>query len=196
MGYIAVGSIDRELTMKQITCAYLLFCGVMAAVTASSLFAQGPSPGLAKELVAPWERAANDIIDVAEAMPEERYDFKATPDVRTFGDQLVHVAGVVQRFIDTAKGTKRESGDAHKTMPKAEVVNLLKGTFQEAQGMFASLTDAQLLEPVKYPFGDRMVTRYGFWMGPLYQVANHHGQLIVYLRLSGIVPPATARRAR
>jgi uncharacterized damage-inducible protein DinB len=182
--------------MKNVTCASLLFCGIMAAVTASSLFAQGSSTGLAKELMAPWERATADIIDIAEAMPPERYDFKPTPDIRTFGDQLVHVAGVVQRFIDAAKGTKREAGDAHKTMPKAEVVTLLKSTFQEAQGMFASLTDAQLLEPVKYPIGDRMVTRYGFWMGPLYQLANHHGQLIVYLRLSGIVPPATARRAR
>ena len=125
LGHIAVESIDRGLTMKQITCAYLLFCGVMAAITASSLFAQGTSPGLAKELVAPWERAAADIIDVAEAMPEERYDFKPTPDMRTFGDQLAHVAGVVQRFIDTAKGTKRESSHAQTTIRKAEVVNIL-----------------------------------------------------------------------
>ena len=191
-----MGCIRRESTMKNVTCARIFFCGIMAAVAASSLFAQGTSPGMAKELVAAWERAAGDIIDVAEAMPEERYDFRPTPEVRTFGDQLVHVAGVVQRFIDTAKGTKREAGDAHKTMTKVEVVRLLKETFQEGQGMIVSLSDAQLLEPVKFPFGDRMVTRYGFWTGPLYQVANHHGQLVIYLRLNGIVPPATARRSR
>jgi hypothetical protein len=81
-------------------------------------------------------------------------------------------------------------------MPKAEVVGLLKQTFQNGREIFASLTDAQMLEPVKFPFGDRMVTRYGFWVGPIYQVANHYGQLIVYLRLNDIVPPATARRAR
>jgi uncharacterized damage-inducible protein DinB len=182
--------------MKNVTCAQMFFCVVMVAVAASPLLAQSTSPGMAKEILAAWERAAADITDVAEAMPEERYDFKPTPDIRTFSDQLVHVAGVVQRFIDTAKGTKRESGDAHKTMPKAEVVRLLKETFQEGKEMIGSLTDAQLLEQVKFPFGDRMVTRYGFWMGPLYQVANHYGQLIVYLRLNDIVPPATARRAR
>jgi uncharacterized damage-inducible protein DinB len=151
---------------------------------------------MAKELVATWERAAADIIDVAEAMPEERYDFKPTPDMRTFGDQLVHVAGIVQRFIDTAKGTKSESDHPHKTMTKAEIVGLVKQTIQAGQETIGSLTDAQMVEQVKFPFGDRMVTRYGFWMGPLYQLANHYGQLVVYLRLNGIVPPATARRSR
>jgi uncharacterized damage-inducible protein DinB len=182
--------------MKTVTYACLLFCGVVAAVAGSSLFAQTTSPGLAKELVATWDRATTDIIDVAEAMPEDRYDFKPTPEVQTFGDQLVHVAGVVQRFIDTAKGVKSEAGQPHKTMTKAEVVGLLKQTFQAGKENFVSLTDAQLLEPVKFPFGDRMVTRYGFWMGPIYQLANHYGQLVVYLRLNNIVPPATARRAR
>jgi uncharacterized damage-inducible protein DinB len=182
--------------MKHVTCARLFFCGVLAAVAVSSLFAQGTSPTMTKDLAATWERAAADIIDVAEAMPEERYEFKPTAEVRTFSDQLVHVAGIVQRFIDTAKGVKSESAHAHTTMTKAEVVALLKQTFQAGQEMIVSLTDTQLSEPVKFPFGDRMVTRSGFWMGPLYQVANHHGQLVVYLRLSGIVPPATARRSR
>jgi hypothetical protein len=79
-------------------------------------------------------------------------------------------------------------------MTKAEVVGLLKQTFQTAEQMLGSLTDAQLLEPVKFPFGDRTVSRFTFWQGPLYQVRNHYGQLVVYLRMNGIVPPATARR--
>ncbi len=180
--------------MKSVTCARWLFCGVMAAVAASTVFAQSPSPSLVKDLVAGWQRAATDIIDVAEAMPEERYDFKPVPEISTFRDQLVHVAGIAQRFIDSAKGTKSESGQAHKTMTKAEVIGLLKQTLQTGQEMIGSMTDAQLAEQVKYPIGDRMVTRLGFWLGPLYQVRNHHGQLVVYLRLNGIVPPTTARR--
>ncbi len=179
--------------MKKVTYAGLLFCGVMAAVAASSLFAQGTSPSIAKEFAATWQRAATDIIDVAEAMPEEKYDFKATPEISTFRDQLVHVAGIMQRFMDTAKGTKTEA-QPHKTMTKAEVIGLLKQKFQGGKEMIESLTDAQLLEQVKFPVGDRMVTRFTFWMGPLYQVRDHHGQLVVYLRMNGIVPPTTARR--
>jgi uncharacterized damage-inducible protein DinB len=180
--------------MKTVTFFCLLFCGV-AAVAAPPLFAQGASPSLVKELVATWQRAATDIIDVAEAMPAEKYDYKPMPEVATFRDQLVHVTGVTQRFIDTAQGTK-SAAPAHKTMPKAEVIALLKQTLQTGQEMLGSLSDAQLLEQVKFPFGDRMVTRFTFWQGPLYQVRNHHGQLVVYLRLNGIVPPTTARRAR
>jgi hypothetical protein len=47
---------------------------------------------------------------------------------------------------------------------------------------------------VKVPFGDRTVTRGTFWQGPLFQIRNHYGQLVVYLRMNGIVPPASVRR--
>lgn len=182
--------------MKNVVYACLLFIGAMAtaAVAPSSALAQAAPPTIVKELVATWQRAAADLIDVAEAMPEEKYGYKPTPEISTFRDQLVHVAGIAQRFIDSAKGTKSESGQPHKAMTKAEVIGLLKQTFQTGQEMLGSLTDAQLLEQVKFPFGDRMVTRFTFWQGPLYQVRNHYGQLVVYLRLNGIVPPATARR--
>src|SRR5207249_2851764 len=119
--------------------------------------------------------------------------YKPTPEIATFRDQLIHVAGVTQRFIDTSKGVKTEAGHA-KATTKADVIALLKQTFQTAQETLGSLNDAQLLEQVKFPFGDRMVTRFTFWQGPLYQVRNHHGQLVVYLRMNGIVPPTTARR--
>lgn len=185
--------------MKNVICACLVFCGALATVAAaaSPVFAQGPSPSVVKELVGTWQRAATDIIDVAEAMPEEKYAYKpmpeirTTPEIRTFREQLVHVAGSAQRFIDTAKGTK---SDAPKAMTKAEVIALLKQTLQTGQEMLGAMTDAQLLEQVKFPVGDRMVTRFTFWQTLLYQVRNHHGQLVVYLRMNGIVPPTTARR--
>ena len=181
--------------MKSVTYACRLFFGVVAAVAvaASSVSAQSTSPSLVKELVATWQRAATDIIDVAEAMPEEKYAYKPTPEISTFRDQLVHVAGIAQRFIDTAKGTKSEE-HPHKAMTKAEVIALLKQTLQTGQEMLGSLTDAQLLEQVQFPFGNRMVTRFTIWLGPIYQFRNHHGQLVVYLRMNGIVPPTTARR--
>ena len=182
--------------MKNVIYACLLFCGALATVAATtpSVLAQGTSPSLVKELAATWQRAATDLLDVAEAMPEAKYAYKPTPEMSTFRDQLVHVTGIAQRFIDTAKGTKSEAGHPHAAMSKAEVITLLKQTLQTGQESLASLTDAQLLERVKFPFGDRIVTRFAFWLGPLYQFRNHHGQLVVYLRLNGIVPPTTARR--
>jgi uncharacterized damage-inducible protein DinB len=179
--------------MKVLTCAYVAFLVVVAAVVPSSLWAQAPAPSLAKEIAASFQRASTDILDVAEAMPAEKYGYKPTPEISSFGEQLVHVAGITQRFIDTAKGTKTEAPH-HAATTKPEIMELLKKTFQNAQDMINPLTDAQLLEPMRFPFGDRTVTRATFWQGPLYQIRNHHGQLVVYLRMNGIVPPTTARR--
>ena len=179
--------------MKVLTCAYVAFLVVVAAVVPSSLWAQAPAPSLAKEIAASFQRASTDILDVAEAMPAEKYGYKPTPEISSFGEQLVHVAGITQRFIDSAKGTKTEAPH-HAATTKPEIMELLKKTFQNAQDMINPLTDAQLLEPMKFPFGDRTVTRATFWQGPLYQIRNHHGQLVVYLRMNGIVPPTTARR--
>ncbi len=179
--------------MKTLTYTCVAFFAVVAAAVPSLLTAQTPAPSLAKELAATFQRAATEILDVAEVMPADKYGFKATPEMSSFGDQLVHVAGITQRFIDAAKGTKADAAH-HGAMAKPEVIDLLKKTFQSAQDTISPLTDAQLLEPVKFPFGDRTVTRATFWQGPLYQIRNHHGQLVVYLRMNGIVPPTTARR--
>jgi uncharacterized damage-inducible protein DinB len=179
--------------MKDIGRVFLAFSVLAAAVAPSPTSAQTAPSGIVKELVATWQRAATDIIDVAEAMPEQKYDYKPTGEIATFRDQLVHVAGVAQRFVDSARGTKTAE-HPHTAMPKPEVIALLKQTFQAGQETIGSLSDAQLLDQVKFPFGDRMVTRFTFWMGPLYQIRNHHGQLVVYLRMNGIVPPTTARR--
>jgi uncharacterized damage-inducible protein DinB len=182
--------------MNKLTYACSLCCIVIAAMAASPLWAQSSAPRLAQELVATWERTASNMIDVAEVMPEEKYDFKPTPEVRTFREQLVHVAGTVQRFIDTANGTKTEPGAAQEKMTKADIVQLLTQRYQAGKALIGELSDAQMVESVKFPFGDRMVSRYGFWMGPLLDGFDHYGQLVIYLRLNGIVPPATARRAR
>jgi uncharacterized damage-inducible protein DinB len=179
--------------MKILTYACVAFLVVVAAVVPSSLWAQAPAPSLAKEIAASFQRASTEILDVAEAMPAEKYGYKPTPEISSFGEQLVHVAGITQRFVDTAKGTKTEAPH-HAATTKPEIMELLKKTFQNAQDAINPLTDAQLMEPVKFPFGDRTVTRATFWQGPLYQIRNHHGQLVVYLRMNGIVPPTTARR--
>lgn len=166
----------------------------IAAAVPSLSWAQTPAPSITKEMVGLYQRASNEILDIAEAMPAEKYSYKPTAEMSTFGDQLVHVAGIVQRFVDNSKGVKTEAAAHHGAMAKPDVIALLKKSFQNGQDSIAQLSDSQLLEQVKFPFGDRMVSRFIYWQGPLYQIRNHHGQLVVYLRMNGIVPPTTARR--
>jgi uncharacterized damage-inducible protein DinB len=189
----AGSTLREETNMKRVIGACVLVGCLAVVLAASPVFAQTPPPTIVKELVATWQRAGTDIIDIAEAMPEDKYGYKPTAEMSTFRDQLMHVTGIAQRFIDSAKGVK-SAEHAHKDMSKAEVISQLKQTLQAGQETLGSLTDAQLLEQVKFPFGDRMVTRFAYWLGPIYQFRNHHGQLVVYLRLNGIVPPTTARR--
>src|SRR5437899_6620489 len=113
--------------MKTLTYACVIFFAVVAAAVPSLLSAQTPAPSLAKELAASFQRAATEILDVAEVMPAEKYGYKPTPEVSSFGDQLVHVAGITQRFIDTAKGTKTEAAHPGQ-MAKPDVIGLPKQT--------------------------------------------------------------------
>jgi uncharacterized damage-inducible protein DinB len=181
--------------MRRITYACLLLCA-MTVVGAAPAVAQTASTTVVKEMVGVLQRSVTDILDIAEAMPEGKYDFKPTPEVHTFREQLVHLAGIAERFTDAASGTKSAVHDHGKSMTKAEVIALVKAKFQAAEGVLAATSDAQLLEQVKFPIGDRMVSRFVFWTAPILQVRNHYGQLVVYLRLNGIVPPTTARRGR
>jgi len=176
--------------MKAWTCVFPV---LLALVGPSVVSAQTPAPSLSKELVATYQRAAKEMLDMAEAMPAEKYSYKPAPEISTFGDQLVHLSAIMQLFVNSAKGTKTEEHQ-HGTMTKPETIALLKKSFQSVEDMITPLSDAQLLEPVKFPIGDRTVTRATFWQAPMYQIRNHYGQLVVYLRMNGIVPPASVRR--
>jgi uncharacterized damage-inducible protein DinB len=188
----AVDDTRQEATMKSLTYACVVFLALVGAAAPSLVWAQTPAPSLSKETVASFQRATNELLGVAEAMPADKYGFKPAAEIGSFGDQLMHVTAIVQRFVDVSKGTKTEAAH-HGAMTKPEIMALMKKTFQSAEEVMAALSDAQMLEPVKFPFGDRTVTRATFWQGPLYQLRNHYGQLVVYLRMNGIVPPASRR---
>lgn len=165
------------------------------ALNASAQMAAPAAPGLAKELLNTWNRASRDIIDVAEAMPAEKYSFKPTPEVRTFAEQLLHIAGSNYLYVDSAKGQKTGPEDlsSEKYKTKADIVKVLRESFDAGTAAISPQTDAQMSEPVKSPYGTAMISRYGFWSSQIRHGAEHYGQLVVYLRLNGIVPPATAR---
>src|SRR5437660_10051758 len=103
--------------MKTLTYACVMFFAVVAAAVPTLLSAQTPAPSLAKELAASFQRAATEILDVAEVMRAEKYRYKPTPDISSFRDQLVHAAGIAQRFIGPLKGRQPDPGPPG-TMPK------------------------------------------------------------------------------
>ena len=134
----------REAIMRALLHACVAVLAIAAAMPSLS-WAQTPAPSITKEMAAGFQRASNDILDVAEAMPAEKYGYKPAAEMSTFSDQLVHVAGIVQRFVDTSKGMKTEAAH-HGAMGKPEVIVLDEPTAGLDPAASATLKDKILAE--------------------------------------------------
>jgi len=150
-----------------------------------------PAASAADDLLAAWNREAKKLVDMAEDFPEDKYNYKPTPEVRSFAEQLTHVAEANVRFASLARGQAPGAPEHHDAAPKtkAEIVALLKKSFEDAAAAIQSAGEAGLSGPIKLP--TRTVSGYGLWMAGIVNAAEHYGNLVVYYRLSGLVPPTT-----
>lgn len=129
-------------------------------------------------------------IAAAEKMPEENYSFKPTPDVRSFGQLVGHVADASFNFCSQAQGVANPSKDNEKTKTaKAALVAAIKDGVAFCNKAFDSMTDAK---------GSEMVKLMNFQMARLTLFSlntahtdEHYGNMVTYLRLKGIVPPTS-----
>jgi uncharacterized damage-inducible protein DinB len=141
-----------------------------------------------------------EMVPAAEAMPDEKYDFAPTngefKGVRTFAQQIKHVAAtnyMIGAAILNEKpplDTNGEKGpDSLKS--KADIVKFLKDSFAYAHKATASVSDANGLEPIPNPFAKSKTTRVGLATVFAWHSFDHYGQIVEYLRMNGIVPPAS-----
>jgi uncharacterized damage-inducible protein DinB len=125
------------------------------------------------------------ILKSAEAMPESKYSYRPTPEVRSFAEILNHVADISYFLCSNARGEAPPPPAAARSS-KAEIIASLKGSFAYCDGAFSGFTDAHLNDPADF-FGHRTNK-----MFLLTQVGNHdalhYGNLVTYLRLNGVVP--------
>jgi len=181
--------------MKRTLTGLLLVGAIL--LTASPIFAQEPtaSPGAAKELLAAWNREGGKLVAMAEDFPEDKYDFKPTPDVRSFGEHLLHVAEFIRRVNAAARGetAAREELTREKYKTRAAVAAVVKQAFADGAALIEQTGTDGLTKEVKHPFANRKVTLQGLWTGALVAAGEHYGSLVVYYRLNGIVPPASRR---
>jgi uncharacterized damage-inducible protein DinB len=136
----------------------------------------------------------------AEAMPEDKYGFAPTggefKGVRNFGEQIKHVAAVNYIFGAAILSEKvpvdvgGESGPAA-LKTKAEILTYLKDSFAYVHKALATINEANLVEPLRSPFGEGTVTRLGIATSVSAHAYDHYGQMVVYLRMNGIIPPAS-----
>ena len=130
------------------------------------------------------------VVRAAEKMPEENYAFKPTPEVRSFGQLVGHVADANFMFCAQAAGLPSPTSSIEKTKTtKADLVEALKGAVASCGKAFDALTDAS---------GSALVPFHGFQLAKLTLLSlntahtdEHYGNMVTYMRLKGIVPPTS-----
>ena len=141
-----------------------------------------------------------EFIPAAEAMPEDKFGFAPTngefKGVRTFAQQIKHVAAVNYEIAAAILEQKppvdinEESGPASITS-KADILKYLKDSFAYVHKAMATINEKNVVETVKSPFGEGAVSRLGLATSIAWHGYDHYGQMVVYLRMNGIVPPAS-----
>lgn len=145
----------------------------------------------AKELQQAYNGIKNNLTRAAEKMPADAYDFKASPDIRTFGALIGHIADSQMRTCSTLNG-EMQQGKASSLTVKADLVAALKASFEVCDKAYGNLTDANATEMIKGPRGER--SRIGVLVGNVVHDNEEYGYLAVYMRLKGVVPPSSDRR--
>jgi len=141
-----------------------------------------------------------EFVGAAEAMPEDKYNYAPTQGefkgVRTFAQQVRHVAAVNYLVFASMTGEKPPADVGGENGPetlksKADILKYLKDSFAYGHKAIATITPANLVEPVKAPFGEGQATRLGLATLIIGHCFDHYGQMVEYLRSNGIVPPAS-----
>ena len=133
----------------------------------------------------------NNLTKMAEKMPEEHYAFQPTPEIRTFGQLVAHVADSQTRTCAAVKGEQKQATAGSKTS-KADLVAALKESFADCDSAFDGLTDATAVEMIRSPRGQR--SKLGALVGTTTHDNEEYGYMAVYLRLKGVVPPSSEGR--
>jgi uncharacterized damage-inducible protein DinB len=125
------------------------------------------------------------ILKAAEMMPEAKYGYRPTKDVRSFAEILTHLGDISYFLCSTAKGAAPPAPASGKNS-KAEITAYVKGSFDYCDGVYSGFSDAHLNDPADF-FGNKTNK-----MFLLTQVGNHdalhYGNLVTYLRLNDLVP--------
>jgi uncharacterized damage-inducible protein DinB len=153
----------------------------------------GSIPGAVKGMQGAIKK---DLAEAAAKMPEAEYAFKPTPDVRSFGELVGHVANANFYFCSQAKGEASPAKTNYeKSTAKADLVKGLNDALAYCDGVYSGATDAGFSEMVKVPLpGSSGDSPRGAVL--IFNVAHnneHYGNMVTYMRLKGHVPPSTER---
>jgi uncharacterized damage-inducible protein DinB len=168
--------------MKRILTALLTLCAVPAAAQANA----NPAMGSVKPL---WEQTTRYVLAAAEQMPEAEYGFKPTPEVRSFGQLVGHVANAQRMICSAAMGESAQGGqDAEEITEKAALIEALRASNAVCERAYGQ-SDQSALEMVRL-FGQERTRLSALILNAAHNF-EHYGNIVTYMRIKGMVPPSS-----
>ena len=175
--------------MRRLWPVVVLFSMAIGAPAAAA----AQTAALNRELLKDWVEMKATMIKLAEAMPEDKYSFKATPAQRDFGQQVLHVANANVLNLNFLRGTAMPPRINRDAKSKAEIIKAMADSFDYGEAVIKEQSEQSMLEvvPTNQFLGpsSRFRVIY-FLLGHSWDI---YGQMVVYLRLNGGVPPASQR---
>ena len=175
--------------MKQTFRMLGLACAVLA-LTAPNLAAQTGT--IKADILKDWTDMKATAVKIAQEMPEDKYTYKATPAERDFAAQVLHIAQVNVGILGAIGGKATAPMIAQGLTKKADVIKAMSDSFDYGTALINEQTDETMLTSVNARFlGQSTRARiFNFLIGHTWDI---YGQMAVYLRLNGGVPPASQR---
>jgi uncharacterized damage-inducible protein DinB len=183
--------------MKKRIISIVLTVGILATLAAAQdtmkkEAAPKPAVGPTQALLDSWNYVGHKLIAMAEDFPEDKYDYKPVPAERSFAEQLLHAANSNYFFTNPVMGLKPPAEedpkrDQYKT--KAAVVEFVKKAFADGATAIKQKGDKGLNDLIVDPFANQQTRVSDMAWGLLEHSGEHYGQLVVYYRTAGMVPP-------
>jgi uncharacterized damage-inducible protein DinB len=176
------------MTRPKVLHLFVMLIAILAIIMAgsSALYAGGK---FAKEFLPTWQRARDYSIKFAEAMPEEHYNFKPTPEIMSFAEQVVHTAGASFWFASKITAGPNPAKDFKaEGKSKTEIIEHLKKSFDYVEKAITNLSDEEAVKVIPL-FGELKLTKAQTLLTIRDHTTHHRGSMVIYLRLKGIKPP-------
>ena len=177
-----------------VTLVLAALLGVQPAAAQDAAKKSGPPKqvSVSAAILEQWNDIGRKLVAMAEDFPEDKYDFKPAPTMRSFSERLIHAAYANQFYLSALSGQKMPGFDDPKRdtfKSKADIVAYLKKSFAEGAAAIKAKGDKGMSDIVIDPFANEKSTVSDFGYGFVEHAGEIYGQLTVYYRTAGMVPP-------
>ena len=166
---------------------------IAAAIALATATPAAQTASLKGDFLKDWAQQKDTLAKIAAAMPEDKYGFKATPAQRSFGEHVLHVAQINVMVLQTVGAKAAAPQIDMKATSKAAIIKAMNDSFDYGTAILNEQTDATMAGTIQGPPWMGPSTRARMFAFAIGHTQDTYGQMVVYLRLNGLVPPASQR---